>query len=820
MRPSRTLVLALVLALVAAAGAWQKGWLSPTPAASPVAVKPSPRPRFQSAWATEQEWLVDRITRDIRDMASYAATRTPAPTDLKSVKPEAIRVAEHLLSPRSYEAFASAALAGKSAGGVRPHVSVVDDERLLSALLDPRPSVLVREDLALSRTLSDDPGDAAAHERAALLLGAFALRDCAGISTDTRPALTRMTAHLALARASKGGGEPGLAARYAETVLTTLLGRQRDALGRLNALSATAATPAQRAWLRALRLRNTGDWRIAEKERGLTPLESLEEFRALALAKDGDDAVAWLEPRKAPMAAEWARVALDARASVETLNRFTDFALMMDLRETQEVLTALQAVPADPGAFFDALNLRPGGSLENDADGRTRQVVIGRGLWCNRFQRSIVFDLKMADARFWSLGQPGERKAYVAQARERFGRLELFPIVLRAQADDAETYRVAMAAVRELATRSPEQITGGQWLLVFRKENFAPLPKDLPDPNVWFDPVLPSGTLYDVDGRLGLTAMASMRAAELAALRAEAPYDSELAAFAASRRPAPEKSSVGELATFYGPLADFHSRIMGKLADAAWYDPAEFRTRQGALCALSAEYCFLLGYRLVELGFADEASLAYQKGFDGSRDRVRAANESRWLVDYYFDHGSKQKAEAVAREAAETYSGQGLFVMARLMERMGRMREAEEYYRRIQERYDERVELAGFYYRRARVDKDASYETRLRDALALALPPGLEPFDRATLPPSPQDGVVIKSVNDNTKRHGLLWGNVIVATDGFRVHNYEAYNLIRALSQSPRMKLVVWRGKSYDEVDVELWDRLFRIELVNLAPPK
>ena len=156
--------------------------------------------------------------------------------------------------------------------------------------------------------------------------------------------------------------------------------------------------------------------------------------------------------------------------------------------------------------------------------------------------------------------------------------------------------------------------------------------------------------------------------------------------------------------------------------------------------------------------------------------------------------------------------------MARLMERMGRAREAEEHYRRIQERYNQGAELVGFYYRRARVDKDASYETRLRDALALALPPGLEPFDRASLPASPKDGVVVKSVNDNTNRYGIMWGNVIVAADGFRVHDYEAYNLIRALSQSPKMKLVVWRGASYDEIDVELWDRLLRIDRDTFKP--
>jgi hypothetical protein len=816
-RASRTLVLALVLSIVAAVAAWRQGWLVTTPAAVTVASKPSPAPRYQSAWATEEEWLVDRITRDVRDMASYAATRNPAPLDSKAVKPEALRIEEHLFSPRSYEAFARETLAGGRATRARPAAASGGDERLLSALLDPRPGVLAREDQALSRKLSDDPEDAAAHERAALLLGAFALRDCAGISTDVRPALTRMTAHLALARALSDRGEPGLAGRYAEAALTTLVGRQRDALGRQEALSAGAKSPAEKAWLRALRLRTTGDWRIAKHEKNLTLLESLEEFRALGLGEMGDAATAWFTARKPPAIGEWARRALDSYPSMETVNRFTDFALAVDLHEMQEVLTALEAAPSDQDAFFEALNVKPGGSLEKTPQGGVRLVAIGRSLWGYRFQRNLVFDLELGDSRLWNLGLPGERKALAEQTRQRFGRLELFPVVLRAEADQADSYRVAMAAFRELATRSPELLTAAHWGLALRKEAFAPAPGDLPDPNTWFRPALARGTLLDLRARLFTAELATIPPAELAALREQAPFDPDLATFAGPRL-APQVSTAPGLAAFYGPLSDFNMHLMAKLSDAAWYDPVEYRKRQGLLCEMAPSYCLPLGYRLAELGFADEAAVAYQKGLDGTLDAVEAANHSRWLVDYYFDHGQRAKAEALAKRSADTYSGEGLFVMARLLERMERLSEAEDYYRRMQERYDNSAPLAGFYYRRSRVAKDASYEARLRDALARALPNGLEPYERATLLPSPSDGVVIKSVNDNTKRYGIQWGNVIVALDGFRVRDADGYGVVRALSQSPRMKLVVWRGKSYDEIEVELWDRQFRVDIGTYKP--
>jgi tetratricopeptide (TPR) repeat protein len=414
-------------------------------------------------------------------------------------------------------------------------------------------------------------------------------------------------------------------------------------------------------------------------------------------------------------------------------------------------------------------------------------------------------------------GQPGEAQAFVENARARFGRLELFPVVLRYCARDAKEYTSAMAVVRELALRSPERLTGGHWALFRQKETFGPVPTDLPDENAWFRPALPAGTLVDVTSRLEvLGELREPSPVALAALRELAPHNVALARFAASRLPN-TKRSAADLAAVYGPLAEFDVGLMASLADAAWYDPAGFRERQGALCEVVPERCFILGYRLAELGFADEAAVAYQKGFDRALDRVLAANSSRWLVDYYLDHGQAKKAEAVAREAAAVYSSGGLFVMARLAERTGRLAEAEEHYRRILDRYDHPEELTGFYYRMARVEKKAAYEPKLRDALARALPSGLESLDRATLPRPPVDGVVVRSANDNTKRFGMAYGNVIVGVDGFRVRDRHAYQVLVALSQSPRMTLVVWRGSSYDDVEVDLWDRQLRVELADQA---
>lgn len=456
------LVALLVAVVAAAAAAWRSGWMSPTPkpvVASP-APTPVPPPPLQSAWKTEQEWLVGRIARDVVTTVAWARTGTlPASAPGATTGGVTIAIGEHAFAPEPYAAFARDALA--AGPGPTPasatRESAAEDRQLLARLLDLRTTVLLREDQALSRALSARPLDASAHERAALLLGAFALRDAAGRSTDVRPALCRLTSHLAFAAALRGAGEPGVAGRLAEAVLVTLVGREGDALARLDALEVSAPTREVRAWARALRLRNTGDWRIALDASDLTLLERLEEFRALVGGQGDSAALAWLDRSRPEPVLDWGLVALNAEsASVESGNRFADVAPMLQLAEAGEAWTALGGKAEDAQGMMRALNERPEGLVTADAAGRPRVAVIGWGLWADRTHRHIVFEV-MSAIHYYSemLGRAGDARSYAEHAREQFGRLALYPVVLRGHAQDAREYRAAMAAAREVAVRSP-----------------------------------------------------------------------------------------------------------------------------------------------------------------------------------------------------------------------------------------------------------------------------------------------------------------------------------------------------------------------------
>ena len=68
------------------------------------------------------------------------------------------------------------------------------------------------------------------HEEAALLLGAFSLREASGKFFQIRGELCRITAHLAFARHLRADSNPSHAGRLAETILTLLYNNQADAL--------------------------------------------------------------------------------------------------------------------------------------------------------------------------------------------------------------------------------------------------------------------------------------------------------------------------------------------------------------------------------------------------------------------------------------------------------------------------------------------------------------------------------------------------------------------------------------------------------------
>lgn len=229
-----------------------------------------------------------------------------------------IDIRGHLWAPDNYAGLAASALgplATAPAAGPEPPTTVVQD------LTEPRVEQLLAVNRNISDRLTPRVTSPAAHEEAALLIGTLALRESAGLLSDPRSELSRLTAHLAFARALRRSAPPSLAGTIAEAIVLTLVNRQADALNRVRTIEAAAGTPGAASWARALRLRITGDWRTPLAPNAFT-IERLSYARALRAQLNSARTLDYVEDQDVDARADWQRMLLSGNFSVEAGNLF------------------------------------------------------------------------------------------------------------------------------------------------------------------------------------------------------------------------------------------------------------------------------------------------------------------------------------------------------------------------------------------------------------------------------------------------------------------------------------------------------------------
>jgi hypothetical protein len=129
-------------------------------------------------------------------------------------------------------------------------------DNLAAALSNFSPEIIAKENKRVSEGLTARPLDPSLHQEAALLCALFALRETASCFTDVRPALNRISTHLSLAKALTNNSAYDLNGKLAEATLLSLCGRGKEAIERIDAMSAET-DPAVQSWLRALKIRTT-----------------------------------------------------------------------------------------------------------------------------------------------------------------------------------------------------------------------------------------------------------------------------------------------------------------------------------------------------------------------------------------------------------------------------------------------------------------------------------------------------------------------------------------------------------------------------------
>jgi len=191
-------------------------------------------------YTTEQERLVSEIAGSILNIAAFAGHFEPGdPFQVRNTKGPSgvprfelrrraeeytVTAGDHVWVPSNYVRLARSLMAD-GAGLAVSEDSARDDFDLAGALAHPTAETIQVQNVRLSRLLHAHPRSAALHERAALLVGVVAAGDAAQ-SSDPRPFLCRMTAHLAVARALRQGTLES-DGRAAEQALLTLAQRER-----------------------------------------------------------------------------------------------------------------------------------------------------------------------------------------------------------------------------------------------------------------------------------------------------------------------------------------------------------------------------------------------------------------------------------------------------------------------------------------------------------------------------------------------------------------------------------------------------------------
>ncbi len=742
-------------------------------------------------YKTEHEWAIRQIALDIEEMAAFADRRSPR--DLPQILPT---------TPWQPDAFLP--MAEGAFGNVAKAVLDADVVEVYPALTAMDVATLVESSTTVSQLLASNMRSAHAHESAALVIGAFALREAADWFTDVRWSLNRMTAHLAVARALRGASPHSPDGAVANVILLALANHQALALSELRKLGSGTPPEPLNAWTRALRLRITQDWRVLPEPAAASRLEQLEYFRARRATIRTQRAVPILEMLGEPVAVDCARIAEDSFVGVQDGHQLITPVLDMELDEARTVYRSLLDRPM-PDALAEALNHR---ATRLIGDG---PQVLPWGAWAEFYQRHLAMNMSMVDSFVrHTLGNRDEADLWKRQCETRLGELTMFPVGTLRWTKGSRGTEADLTYIRDiidLATKAPELLAVRAWEFAETGSHYEPVPALMPKRADWFQ-----RPTAEVPFEAGIRQGEGFALPENPEpLMAVAPHDTwMLAAVANGPADAPPVKHARDLLVHHH---DYDLRALNVSVKYLNTGTKDLLVLQRKACAISPLECLAVASTLL-YWMEDEAGAAreYERAFaDPELDAIARANSSDWLVMYYYRAKQIDKAVALAEQAVDTGSGGGYVTHGRLSERLGRLDQAEEDFFRNVQRYNSKAGLLGFYYRRVEIDKNDAYAAKWEKWRAEVFPNGLQP-EPTSITGTPQTGVFVYKDSPYSRKYGIRTGDIIVGLDGWRVDSLEQYYAINSFKDDAEMKITLWRGQLVT-IDAKSPTRLLGTEL-------
>ncbi len=795
----------------------------------------SSRGYFQTQFQSESQFIVEAVVTDLAEQIFYAATRRLP--DAKSflvfakekpgASPDApvyemqinfddkhpglkldLNVTGPIWSPEVYRELA-AKLAQAVGLGVKPATKTEDTSRL-SRLIDGSPETLERENQALSEALEKDFSDPELHEQAALLLGAFVLREHSGKFFEIRSPLSRLTAHLTLARYLSGGTAWGINGRLAEATMLTVVNDGRLALERLKSVDTNNAAVA--SLVRALQTLSTGDYRIVSAVRDRSRVESLAWFSMFASFVNAPTAWVKLDEQQKQII-DFVRAANENSYSVEMGHELLQAAIPLELQEIQSVYKLSHREKLSQEKLAAVLNELP----EHCFDPKGRVRVIGWGQWAMFFQRHLCHAVQQ---NFYFMNSkwavPDDAKEFAAKCDQEFGALRLYPFVRRFNCTDVQSYHKAVDQGFKVTVATPHLVPAECWNFLCYKVPFAALYKPNPNPHVneWHSHNPPPGTVYDLQPRLDHPSLTDRSdvIARFEQLHELTPCDCSVANYLLDKKYT-NSPTYDQAMSLYRPLLPYSVFALCTVANTVYDQPDQYEKFMLQAAALSPGYYYDLGNYALNHNQEDKCAEYTDKACDNDPDAVRVANTAQWRINFYLKKGLSKKAREIADFAGEVYSAAGLTAKAVFLEATTNYDGAFEWFAKIEERYNEPGPLMAFCSRYGAKTGDSRFAPELQKRLNIYFPKGMEKVSIIDFSTAPTDGAAINGQNNQVRAAGLRRGDVIVAVGGVRTRSYAQYSYIRDIQPSGELTLIVWQNNGYHEIKASPPNRRFGVSL-------